>query len=195
MADWLLIFTALSSVASVLGLFLPRLLPARISPQRDEARKSSKRVVRVPVPKRFPLRSPSGHTLLTDKRVLQMYGWERLGLALNLGGAVFGLGLLFMVWELMTNPGVVLTVTCYGECQVGLNGYGLLFLFFIPLGIELIGGAIVSDARSRTRSEPWIVVRGERLAWAGFPRTAKVRAVLTQDEKELLERLEEEENQ
>jgi len=112
-----------------------------------------------------------------------------VGYALNRAGLFFGFGMLFMLYLLL-----VQLSQDYPYLVITPNPVWVGFLLGIPIGLELIGIGLVRGARHRMNSEAWAEARGELLAWGGIPHTPRARAVLTEDEKELLERLEEEES-
>ena len=180
----------ISIVITVALFVIPYIWPPQLRAAKERGEKPTKRTIPVPIPKRYPRLSQSGHPILTQKRALLIFGEERVGYFLNRAGLFFGFGMLFMLYLLVTQ-----LAQDYPYLQITPNPIWVGSLLGIPIGLELIGGSLVRDARHRMKSEAWIEARGEILAWSGVPPTPRVRrAVMTEEEKELLERLEEEEN-
>ena len=177
---------------------IPQFIPHRVIAARERGEKSTKRTIRIPVPRRFPIRSLSGQVILPREKAFQVITEERFGRFLNLASAFFGLGMLFMVWEVVYGSvyGMsVLSLTGYGYFTVGINDLAVLILFFVPLGLEIFGAVLIVDARRKMNSPAWTEVRGEMLAWSAWPHSRRPKVALTDDEREFLERLEREEEE
>lgn len=192
MTDWTFYLATGELIATIVGLFIPFIV-LRVFPARKGDAKSTKRTHRVNVPKRYPVKSPTGNAVLTREEAKKILDQERGARALNLFGAVFGLGMLFTLYVISSHPGDVFT--CYGYCTVSPNLFGDTSLVLIPLGLELIGAGVYADARRKQRTAAWVEIHGEMLALAGHPPTKRFRVAMTEDEKRWLEELEKEEEE
>lgn len=184
MTDWVL--DGLTA-GLVLAAFLPYLIHPSI-PAASKDRGSTKRVWRFTVPRRYPVRSASGAILLTQKQAIAIQGEEAFGRFLNRAGAIFGLGMMFMLWELAFGGANIIQLSGYGYYAVSINYAPLIALIAAPFVVEILGAVIVADARRRMRAPGWDVVLGEAAALRGI-RPTRRHAVLSEEERELMEQL------
>jgi hypothetical protein len=184
--DWALV----SLVVTLLLAALPYLVPPRIHPQRRAEDVTSSRTIRIPIPRRYPRKSTSGHVVLTRERVLLTLSEEQIGYAINRAGLFIGFGMFFMLYLILSQLSA-----SYPYLQISPNLDWTVSILCLPIGLELVGVGLVRDAHRRMRSDPWIEVRGEILAWKGYPHTRRTRAALTADERDWLSRIEKEEEE
>ena len=185
-------------VVAVLGLILPIAFPPRFRPAKDRKDTDKAGNIRVVVPNRFPVRSASGHPILTFEAAQKVRAAEAVGTFLNRFGAFFAFGVLTVYWTAVNGPSIF-TFSCQGLCSgpivVGLSFPTFAYLLLIPLSLEMFGGLLLGYSRRQRQRNPeaWAQILGEELALRGFPPTPRARAALTADERDLLKRLEEEE--
>jgi hypothetical protein len=190
MTDWTFWIAVIQLIVTFAGVIFAQ-TPLRVFPAKELPVSSTKRIRRVTVPHRFPIRGPGGAILLTREEAKKVIDQERGGRYVNLFGAVFSLGMLFTLYEIANNPGDLFT--CLGICTVNLNLSGIVFLVFIPLTIELVGAGVIADARRRKRAPGWAEIQGEMAALVGERPTRRSRVGLTEQEKKWLDELEKEE--
>ena len=190
--DWLELIVA---VVTILGFVTPIVYPPKLRFVKYRDEKSEKKKIPIIVRRRFPIRSDSGAVLLDLPTVQKVRAADLYGRGMNLLGALFIFSVLAVLWFTANGQGLF-TFTCTGYCSgpidVGLNTATLAVLLIPPLVLELGGAAITGWSKKQKNSPAWAQVIAEEFALRGIPPSRRNPAFMTDEERDLVKRMEEE---